>query len=665
MANFLTDNEDLQYYLSKGIDWETLVALTELGYKQSDGFGSSAEALAFYKDTCSMVGELVADEIAPHAAQIDREGILFAKGEASFPPRLEGMTRKLGELGLHGLMLPRELGGMNAPVMIYFFNAELIARGDVSVMTHYGFHGGMAMAMLILSLLEGTTELDPETGRIVKTRFGKEVAEIIEGKAWGSMDITEPDAGSDMAALRATGVQGPDGRWRVSGQKIFITSGHGKYHFVIARTGPGEGLSGLSMFLVPAYVDEAGGRTRVSTLDRVEEKIGHHASATVAITFDNTPAELIGKPGDGFRMMLEIMNHARLGVGFESIGLLEAAYRLAKSYAADRRSMGKTIDRHEMIADYLDEMELDIVALRALAVHAAYHEEVGHKQELYGQFTSAGKLDPQGVAKEARAHRAAARRATPLLKYLAAEKAVEGARRCLQIHGGNGYMKEFGAEKLLRDSLVMPIYEGTSQIQALMAMKDTLGAITKAPQEFVRRIAATRLRSMTAKNPLARRVAKLQLRSLGAQQHLITRTFAAKARGLKGQPMSQWRQTLFGKWNPKTDFTLAMLHAERLCRLLTDELIAEVLLEQAEKHPERAIYLERFLERAEPRASFNYEEITRTGGRLLEKLAAAAPAATVVPAAPVSTSSPTTSTPASTSSTKSAPPVERRSEAAE
>jgi 3-(methylthio)propanoyl-CoA dehydrogenase len=629
MANFLTDNEDLQYYLGKGVDWQTLVAWTELGLAgqggprpDAEGFADLAEALAFYRDTTSMVGELVADEIAPHTAQIDHEGIRFAKGEATFPPRLEGITRKLAELGLHGLLLPRELGGMNAPVLLYFFNAELIARGDVSVMTHYGFHGGMAMAMLILSQFEGTTERDAATGKIVRTRFPEEISEIIAGRAWGSMDITEPDAGSDMAALRATGVLGPDGQWRVSGQKIFITSGHGKYHFVIARTGPDEGLAGLSMFLVPSYQDlPGGGRKWLATLDRVEEKIGHHASATVAITFENTPAHLLGKPGEGFRFMLEIMNHARLGVGFESIGLLEAAYRLARSYAADRRSMGKTIDRHEMIADYLDEMELDLVALRALAVHAAYQEEVGHKQEIFGRFTEAGRTDPEGLAREARAHRAAARRATPLLKYLASEKAVEGARRCLQIHGGNGYMKEFGAEKLLRDSLVMPIYEGTSQIQSLMAMKDTLGAITKAPQDFLKRIASTRLRSMTAKSVLARRVARLQLKSLGAQQHLITRTFAAKARGLKGQPLGQWGKTLFGRWNPKTDFTLAMLHAERLTRLLADELIAEVLLEQAEKHPERAPLLERFLERAEPRASFLYEEITRTGGRLLAKLA--------------------------------------------
>ncbi len=219
-----------------------------------------------------------------------------------------------------------------------------------------------------------------------------------------------------------------------------------------------------------------------------------------------------------------------------------------------------------------------------------------------------------------------ARRATPLLKYLAAEKAVEMARRCLQIHGGNGYMTEYGAEKLLRDALVMPIYEGTSQIQSLMAMKDTLLAhhpgAAGVRQADRPRPAGGRCRR---RDPLEKRVAKLQLLSLGAQQHLVTRLLAAKVKGASAQPLHKWPQAVyqqaFGKWNPKTDFRLAMLHAERLTRLLADELIAEVLLEQAKQHPHRRPLLERYLERAEPRARFLHDEITSTGARMLAKLA--------------------------------------------
>src|SRR6185369_11715955 len=223
-------------------------------------------------------------------------------------------------------------------------------------------------------------------------------------------------------------------------------------------------------------------------------------------------------------------------------------YRMARSYAMERRSMGKTIDRHEIIADYLDEMEVDILGLRALAMHAAFQEEVGQKKALFASLMGG---DASAMAAEARAHKAASRRSTPLLKYLGAEKAVEMARRCLQIHGGNGYMKEFGAEKLVRDALVLPIYEGTSQIQALMATKDTLTGILRGPQDFVKRVAQARWRTLSARDGLGRRVAKLQQLSLGAQQHIIRQTVTAK---VKGRPLATWREEVFGQWNPRQDF---------------------------------------------------------------------------------------------------------------
>jgi alkylation response protein AidB-like acyl-CoA dehydrogenase len=635
MASFLHDNEDLLYYLEQGIDWEPIVQVTELSAGRGDGFKSTAEAVAFYKEIASTVGELTAEQIAPHAAEIDREGVRYERGEAVFPPRLAAIFRKLRDLDLHGLNLPRELGGLNAPMLLYFINTELLARGDVSVMSHHGFHGGIAMAMLIFSAMEGTTEVDPATRKIVRTRWQREIAEIAAGKAWGCMDITEPDAGSDMAALRTVGAELPDGSWVVSGQKIFITSGHGKYHFVIARTEKGAGgagddplagLAGLSMFLVPTYRDEpGGGRTRLATLDRIEDKLGHHGSVTAAVTFDRTPAQLVGKRGEGFKHMLTLMNNARLGVGFESIGLCEAAVRMARAYAAQRPSMGKPIDRHEMIADYLDEMEVDIQGLRALAMHGAWHEELGQKKALLAKWgAGSSEIDARRLEREARAHRAAGRRATPLLKYLASEKAVEMARRCVQIHGGNGYMREYGAEKLLRDAMVMPIYEGTSQIQALMAMKDTLGGIIKNPQDFVKRIAQARWRALSGRDGLERRVARLQQLSLSAQQHLITKTATDKLRALPGKPLATWPQAFLRDWNPKRDFAYAMLHAERLTRLLADEAIAEVLLAQAQRHPERRTVLAKHLDRAEPRARFLHDEITTTGQRLLDQLAGAA-----------------------------------------
>ncbi len=295
--------------------------------------------------------------------------------------------------------------------------------------------------------------------------------------------------------------------------------------------------------------------------------------------------------------------------------------------------MGKPIGRHEMIADWLDEMRTDIQGLRAMAMEAAWNEEVSRKFELLadqvlpnlqGDALAAAEQEdrsPEALREQGRQYARRSRRTTPLLKYLAAEKAVQMARRCVQIHGGNGYTKDYPGEKLLRDALVMPIYEGTSQIQALMAMKDALGAIIKAPQDFAKRTAQAHWRARTARDPLTKRLARMQSLCLAAQQHLIARTAAAKMRTLGDRPLSDWAGALKEDWDPKRDFSLAMLHAERLTRLLADVCIAEALLRQAERHEERRPVLERYIERAEPRVRHLHDLITTTGTRLVEELA--------------------------------------------
>jgi hypothetical protein len=230
------------------------------------------------------------------------------------------------------------------------------------------------------------------------------------------------------------------------------------------------------------------------------------------------------------------------------------------------------------------------------------------------------ELERKRVQRAIAQHQENARAVTPLLKYAASERAVDMARRAIQILGGAGYIREYGAEKLLRDAMVMPIYEGTSQIQSLMAMKDTLGGIMKNPQGFVKRIAQTRWRSLSAKDPREKRVAKLSLLSLSAQQHLLTRTAGAKVRGLSGKPVSQWTRALFSNWDPKRDFALAMLHAERLTQILADQAICERLLEQTQAHPDRGDVLDRYLDHCEPRCRFLLDEITSGGARLLARL---------------------------------------------
>ena len=629
MANHYLDNEDLRFYVEEGIDWGPLVRLTEYDYRAEGGFEGAAEAVEFYREVLGLTGDFAANAIAPRAQALDREHPRREGGWIHAGPTLEAIFEEMKALDLHGLCLPRELGGMNCPVLLFDLTHEILSRADMAVSTHHGFHGGIAMSLLLYSIMEGSTRFDRHRARITSTRFAREIAEIISGDAWGSMDITEPSAGSDMAALRTKGTLGEDGVWRVSGQKIFITSGHGKYHLLVARTEETRtddafaGLKGLSMFLVPTWTEDAAGtRERLASFDSFEDKLGHHASATVAISFDETPAHLIGERGDGFRLMLQLMNNARVGVGFEALGLCEAALRLAREYAAERTSMGKTIDRHEMIADYLDEMQTDIQGLRALSMYACFHEEMAQRSRIAAQYYAPPEsLEQERYHREMRRHAAKARAVTPLLKYLAAEKAVEIAKRGVQIHGGVGYTTEYGAEKLLRDAMVLPIYEGTSQIQSLMAMKDALGGILKNPQGFVRKVAQARWRAVSARDPLEKRLARLQSLSLAAQQHLVQRTATDKLKSLGGKPVTAWADQFLKNWDPKRDFSYAMLHAESLTRLMADVAICERLWSQAQRFPERRELMERYLERAEPRGRYLHDKVTTTGDRLLAQLA--------------------------------------------
>ncbi len=622
MANFYTENEDLRFYVEREIDWAPLTQLIEDDFTQEDGFENSDETVSFYEDVLDLVGKFSADEIDPYVADLDKMHPHLVDGIVQSPQRFNDILQQIADLGLHGLALPREFGGMNSALITYMMATELFSRSDVALSSHIGFHAGIAMALVVYAYEEGAFETN-EKGMLKSLRFQEEIEEILKGKAWGSMDITEPDAGSDMANLRTKAEQDEEGNWLVSGQKIFITSGHGKYHVVIAKTDDRNSLDALSLFLVKAFEeDEKGNRTIFASVDRLEEKLGHHISATCSITYSKTPAQLIGKVGEGFRQMLLLMNNARISVGFECLGICESALRKTKRYADERRTFGKSIDKHEMIADYIDEMETDVRAMRALSMHAAYAEERSYRSKIYlKKHNAIDQKRKEAIEADVKKYARTSRRLTPLLKYFAAEKSVEIARRAIQIHGGSGFTTEYGVEKLLRDAMVMPIYEGTSQIQALMAMKDTLGRIFKNPQLFVKKLAQARFRALSLRDPREKAMAKIHLYSLQAQQHLIQKTAIDKFKNFRQLPITSWLENLTGQsWDPKKDFAPAMLHAEHLIKILIDEAVCEIFYEQGLKHEDRMEHFDKYIERAEPRCRYELDLIQTTGARLLSQL---------------------------------------------
>jgi hypothetical protein len=320
--------------------------------------------------------------------------------------------------------------------------------------------------------------------------------------------------------------------------------------------------------------------------------------------------------------MLLLMNNARIAVGFESLGICEAAWRMAKEYASVRQSMGKTIDQHELIADMLDDMEVSTRALRALSMRAAVLNELYSRRRLRLRYLTQPDTEEYArLESDVKWLQHQTRMVTPLVKYVGSETAVRLSRMAIQIHGGYGYTQEYGAEKLLRDALVLPIYEGTSQIQSLMATKDALLAITREPARFFRRIANTWRRSSFASDVLERRVARLEHTALAAQRGLMTRILKGKWATARTEVDASLLAAM-KNWDPKRDFGPALLHAENLAVLLADVATAKELWRQAKAYPERRELLEGFLERAEPRCADRSYRISSTGDRLLAKLQA-------------------------------------------
>ncbi len=620
-SNYYNDNEDLRFYIERAFDWSEIVALYERGYTDKEGFRDEAEALEFYRDILDNVGKYFASEVAPNAMSNDHAGPFMEDGEVKVPEELEAIFDGFSEMGLYALNIPRELGGFNAPMVLYFAISEMLSRADISLVGHYGFHGGIAMSLLFYSLTEGSYEHNK--GVLLKTRFDDAIAEIAAGENFGCMVLTESDAGSDLAALRAKAVQQEDGTWRLSGQKIFITAGHGQHQLVIAKTeDTGDGLKDISLFLVPRQIENEDGELVDNVVvERLEEKLGIHASVTCTLAYDDSVAELVGERGQGFKLMLMLMNNARLGVSFEGIGLIESAYRLAVEYAAERKSMGKTIDRHEMIADYLEKMDVGLRGLRAMAFDAVRAVELSSRLEVQLKLDPpADKAERKQMERRMKKFQRRARDLTPLLKYLASEKAVEYSQLSMQIHGGVGYTKEYEIEKLVRDALVLPIYEGTSQIQSLMALKDSLGNALKDPAGFLRRSAAARVASLSAREPMDRQIGKLESMAYGSMQHIITKIARGKWQRVSRRKITEWSNAFLKEWDPKRDFSFGMLHAERLCRLLAEVEICKILVDQARRYPERQALAEAYLERATPEVAYLHDQIMNTGDRLLEKL---------------------------------------------
>ena len=453
MANFFLDNKDLQFHLQHPL-MRKIVALKERNYTLKDHHELAPQnfedAMDNYRRVLEIAGEVCGEVIAPNAEGVDHEGprvendhVVYAEGTAR---NIDAITKA----GLSGMTLPYEYDGLNFQLVCFVVANEMVARGDA------GFEN-------IWGLQDCAETLNEFASEELKRMF---LPRVSAGETC-AMDLTEPDAGSDLGAvmLKAT-YDEKSGRWLLNGVKRFITNGDGHISLVLARTEEGTSdARGLSMLVH----DKRDGGVKVR---RIENKLGIKGSPTCELVFTNAPARLVGDRKMGLiKYVMSLMNAARLGIGAQSVGLCEAAYREALKYAQERAQFGKPIIQFAAVAEMLSNMKAKLQGARALLYETTRFVEI-YKQ--YGHIAQERSLEPE-ERQEMKFYNRLADGFTPLVKLFASEYANQLAYDAVQIHGGSGFMKDYPCERLYRDARIMNIYEGTSQLQVVAA----INAVTK------------------------------------------------------------------------------------------------------------------------------------------------------------------------------------------
>ena len=440
MSNFYTDNPDLMFTL-ENLEMEELVALREDNYKQAEKFDYAPEnfedAKDNYKRILSVIGEITGERIAPRSRQVDEEGPTLKDGVVKYHPLTDKNLQDLKDAGVMGVMLPRQYGGLNFPTTIYTMMTEMVARADASLQNLIGLQ----------DIAETICEFGSEEQR------QKYLPRFASGEADGSMDLTEPDSGSDLQSVRLKATQGPDGKWYLNGMKRFITNGCAQIHLVLARSQEGttDGR-GLSMFICEACPE--------LKVRRIEHKLGIHGVPTAELQYNNVPAELCGKQRFGLiKYVMSLMNGARVAISGQALGIAEASYREARKYASERVQFKQSIDKFPAIYEMLAKMKTKLTAARTLLYETTKAVDL--------RF-SYNQLDER--SEKAKYYVKVAAALTPMCKALSTEIANQIAYDCIQIHGGTGYMHDFDAERYYRDARITNIYEGTTQLQVVAAI---------------------------------------------------------------------------------------------------------------------------------------------------------------------------------------------------
>ena len=481
MANYYTDHPEIEFHLNHPL-MKRVVDLKERNYVEKDQFEDAPvnyeDAIENYKRLLDITGDVAANIIEPNSEDVDLEGPHLENGRMVYASKTFENLDATRKAGLWGLSMPRRYGGLNLPNAIFSMASEIIAAADA------GFQNIWSLQSCIDTLYEFGSEEQRQ----------KYIPRICAGETM-SMDLTEPDAGSDLQRVMLKATQDKDGTWRLNGVKRFITNGDSDIHLVLARSEEGtKDGRGLSMFI---YDKRDGG----VTVRHIEHKLGIHGSPTCELVYKNAKAELCGNTRLGLiKYVMALMNGARLGIAAQSVGVEQEAYNEGLAYAKERAQFGEKIINFPAVYDMLSRMKAKLDAGRSLLYCCARYVDIYKALEDIARDT---KLTPE-ERQEMKKYTRLADAFTPLAKGMNSEYANQNAYDAISIHGGSGFIMEYKCQRLFRDARIFSIYEGTTQLQVVAAIRYiTNGTYLSIIKEMLENEVSDDLK------PLKERVAKL------------------------------------------------------------------------------------------------------------------------------------------------------------
>ncbi len=568
MADYF--NAGMRLYLDHLIDWKGLLEIRSGGTSDVD-----AEVGA-YRTILETAAALAASFESEARKNWAAEAELTPDGGAQSPPHILQAYDQLREAGLVSMTVGEQYGGFGLPALLNGIFLEMISRADTSLMMVVGLQTGAA------------SDIERYASDEVKDAF---LPRFISGEVQGCMDLTEPQAGSDLGGIVTRATDLPDGRVQIDGQKIYISNGGAEVHLVLARDddkfeGSRGTTQGLSLVLVPRHLED--GSLNGVKVSRLEKKMGIHGSATCEVIFEGSIGHRLGTAGEGFRAMLDLMNSARLGVASQSLGISEAALHDAIAYAHERKQFGKAIAEQPMVMAMLANMVVSNEAVRALLYRTYRLLDLNLARE--GVLASGSLGDAEASATRADLERdtARVRLLTPLCKYFATETCDNITRDAMQVFGGIGYTMDADVAKLHADSLIMTVYEGTSEIQASFALREIgKGGLAVVFKEIRSELAAM------ADDPLRAGLAK-------------------RVEGM-AERVEESIGVMF------SDINYALLRAKLLTEMVIDVIASCELLQQVVADPDRLDLAESFIKRHTIKADYLSRRIAENADGLLER----------------------------------------------